>query len=63
MLYNIFFMSCVSTTIIASQETIVSNLIPHPNHTARAPNLRDDLIAAKFSSVIPKQSDWSILIS
>ena len=32
-------------------------------HTARAPNLRHDLITAKFSSVIPKQSDWSIMIS
>ena len=33
------------------------------NHTARAPNLRHDYITAKFSSVIPKQSDWSIMIS
>ena len=32
-------------------------------HTARAPNLRHDLITAKFSSVIPKQYDWSIMIS
>ena len=32
-------------------------------HTARASNLRHDLITAKFSSVIPKQSDWSIMIS
>ena len=34
-----------------------------PMHTARAPNLRHDMITAKFSSVIPKQSDWSIMIS
>ena len=32
-------------------------------HTACAPNLRHDLITAKFSSVIPKHSDWSIMMS
>ena len=33
------------------------------NHTAHAPNLRHDLITEKFNSVIPKQSDWSIMMS
>ena len=33
------------------------------SHTARAPNLRHDLITAKVSCVIPKQSDWSIMMS
>ena len=32
-------------------------------HTACAPNLRHDLITAKFSSVIPKHSDRSIMMS
>ena len=32
-------------------------------HTARAPNLRHDLVTAKFSCVIPKHSDWSIMMS
>ena len=32
-------------------------------HTVRAPNLRYDLITAKVSCVIPKQSDWSIMMS
>mgnify|MGYP001803347317 CR=1 FL=1 len=32
-------------------------------HTARVPNLRHDLITATVSSVSPKQSNWSIMIS
>ena len=32
-------------------------------HTVRVPNLRHELIAAKFSIVIPKHSDWSIMMS
>ena len=30
-------------------------------HTARAPNLRPDLITAKVSCGIPEQTDWSIM--
>ena len=33
------------------------------SHTARAPNLRHDLITASVSCVILKQSDWSIMTS
>ena len=32
-------------------------------HTARASNLRQDLITAKVSCGISKQSDWSIMMS
>ena len=32
-------------------------LADHPLHTARAPNLKHDLITAKVRCVIPKQSD------
>ena len=32
------------------------------HHTARASNLRQDLITAKVSCGIPKQSDWSIMM-
>ena len=32
-------------------------------HTAHAPNLRRDWITAKFSIVIPKHSDWSVMMS
>ena len=33
------------------------------DHTARAPNLRHDLITAKVSCVIQNKSDWSIIMS
>ena len=32
-------------------------------HTARASNMRQDFITAKVSCGIPKQSDWSIMMS
>ena len=38
------------------------NIVELPNNAAHVTNLWDDLIAAKVSRGIPKQSDWSTMM-
>ena len=47
----------------ANQKSDRSSVVLFGKYTARASNLRQDLITVKVSYVIPKQSDWSIMIN